>query len=169
MNELTPLFGKSKYQEEKELGLRSASGAKHLKKLTGKHLTCINYHLAGESGENIAKAMGMTQPWVSSVLNDPLAKDIIERRFIDMDMELRALMPKAISRIRDGLNSADPTVYLSATDKYFRSQGLYNPKNNTNPMLSAEDLVRQLLAETNPGSTTTLGITVRKSDDASSQ
>jgi hypothetical protein len=159
--------GKTQYQIEKEIGIRSASGAKLLKRLTGKHLTCINYHLAGGKAGEIAKAMGMTEAWVSTVLNDPLSQDVIKKRFHILDMELRALGPKAVNVLRNSMDSEDPNIQLSAADKWFRANGFYAPKKDQGENLSAEDLVRQLLSQTAPGETTTLGITVRKSEDVS--
>jgi hypothetical protein len=162
---IVPLAGKTQYQLEKENGLRSKSGAKLLKKLTGKHLTCINYHLAGEKSSNIAKAMKVTEAWVSTILNDPLSQDVIRSRFHLMDMELRAMMPQAVQVLRDSMAHEDPHVKLSGADKWLKANGFYTPKRDENPNATAEDLVRQLLAQTKAGETTTLGITVRKSED----
>jgi hypothetical protein len=162
MSAVVPLYSPERYRNEKEVGIRGANGAKLLKKLTGRHYSVINYHLAGEKASTIAKAMKITEVQVSIILNDPLARVVIEQRFVDMDMELRGLMPKAIDALRTGLESPDTNVQLSAADKYFRTQGLYAPKREESAHLSAEDLVRQLLDQTKTGETTSVSLTVRK-------
>jgi hypothetical protein len=93
---------------------------------------------------------------------------VIERRFTDMDMELRSLMPKAVEVLRQGMVSEDPNIQLSAADKWFRSQGFYSPKKEKETNLSAEDLVRQLLEQTKSGQTTSVSLTVTKEENANS-
>jgi hypothetical protein len=174
-------YSPERYREEVASGARRPSGARPLSKLSGKHLTCINYHLAGVKQGIIAQKMNMTPAWVSMVLSDPLSQELIKKRFLEMDGELRALLPQAIQVLREGLaptmevlaqdeagNLVPKTVTtpmetrLSATDKFFKSQGYYTPKDKGAAGITAEDIVREMLAQTRSGESTTVSMTVTK-------
>jgi len=171
------------YRQEVATGARRPNGARPLTKLTGKHLTCINYHLAGVKQGLIAERMNMTPAWVSMVLSDPLSQELIKRRFLEMDGELRALLPQAIQTLRDGLSPTMEVLVqdeagdmvprvvttpmetrLSATDKFFKSQGYYTPKDKGTAGITAEDIVKEMLAQTRSGESTTVSVTVSKED-----
>jgi predicted transcriptional regulator len=150
------------YAQEKAEGKRRPSGALYLKKLSGKHLRMINMHLAGMTGKEIAQQMELTEPAVSKILTDPLAIEMIQKQFQLVDMELRALMGKSVEGLRTALDCDDISLKLSAADKVLRSQGYYNPKNNQQAAVTAEDLVKMLLEKTEPGEKTSVSITVEK-------
>jgi hypothetical protein len=155
------------YRAEKASGERLPNGQTRLKKVTGKHLTCINYHLAGMTGAVIAANMNVTQAWVSKILNDPLVVDIIKQRFVELDSELRALYPQAIRVLSDGMRNDDPMVQLSAADKWFRANGHYGQKLDKSAQTSAEDLVRMMLEKAEQN--TSVSLTVSKTHAQSAQ
>jgi hypothetical protein len=133
-------YDPQQYEEEKALGLRSPSGAARLRDLSGKHLRCIALHMAGMKGYEIAKQMDMTEPWVSTVLNDPLSQEVIRQRFVDTDNEMYA---KATAKIDDAMDSADIAIGLRAAEMVWRSRGRFDKKETVRT--SAEDVVARML------------------------
>ena len=133
-------YSPQKYLEEKATGVRKSSGAAKLKELTGKHLRAINLHLAGVKGREIAATLDMSEAWVSTVLNDPLAQTEIRQRFLDVDAEMFA---KATTKIDDAMDSADAAISLRAAEMVWRSRGKFaqpEPIRTT-----AEDVVSRML------------------------
>lgn len=153
---------RQKYHTEMAQGKRRPTGQPYLKRLSGKHLTIINYHLAGMTGIEIADRMGCSTVMVSSILTDPLAKAKIDERFAALDEELRALRSRAVNVIRTSMDHADPSVQLSAADKWFRAQGYYNPRKHEDSTPTAEDLVKLLLKESAPGESVTLSVGIER-------
>ena len=153
------------YEQEKALGLRSPSGVKYLKKLTPKHRQCILLHMQGMKQLEIAEAMGMKQPWVSNILNDPLAQEEIRREQQSWDQEFRAMGGMTMDALRSALRDPDPSIRLSAADKWLKAHGYYDKGKGTGP-LSAEDIVAEMLKQTGEGGTTSVTIEVsRKSGE----
>lgn len=150
-----------KYRQEIAEGARSPSGAKYLKKLNGKHRACIELHMSGVTQKDIAAQLGVSQPWVSTIINDPLSQEVIKQRFVAMDQELRALGTAAVDALRSALASEDMMVRLSAADKWLKAHGYYE-KNKTSGALSAEDIVAELMKQTQTGETSSVTIQVHK-------
>lgn len=130
----------STYQQEKDDGRRSPSGALRLRKLSGKHYRIINYHLEGMKGQEIALMMGMSQGQISLILNDPLVKEVIAKRFVDLDNETFA---RANQVVREKLEDKDPAIALRAADMAWRARGRYEKKSDDRP--TAEDVVQRML------------------------
>jgi len=131
----------TRYAEEKADGTRAPNGALRLSKLSGKHLRIINLHLQGVKGAAIADIMGCTQAWVSTVLNDPLARDVIARRFVDCDNEM---MVQSTQVVRESMEQTeDRALQLRAADMVWRARGRYEKK--ASESLTAEDIVQRML------------------------
>ena len=128
------------YQQEKDIGLRQPNGAKLLTKLSGKHLRIINFHMSGMTGIQIAQVMGMTGAQISIILNDPLSKQAIRERFVEVDNEMYA---KSHQVVADRLNSKDESLSLRAAEMVWRARGRFEKKESDRP--TAEDLVRRML------------------------
>lgn len=133
-------YDKKRYLQEIERGQRSATGAARLKELSGKHLRAINMHLAGCKGKEIAVELDMTEAWVSTVLNDPLAVGEIRQRFVDVDNEMYA---KATGRIEASMDSIDEALALRAAEMVWRARGRFAEKAPINT--TAEDVVARML------------------------
>jgi hypothetical protein len=157
-------YDREQYEEEKATGRRAPSGALRLKELSGKHLRCINLHLAGVKGYAIAQEMDMTEAWVSTVLNDPLAMGEIRQRFVDVDNEMYA---KATAKIDDAMDSADIALALRASEMVWRARGRFDKKETIRT--SAEDVVARMLelAEQNGNASVTISATAGPTGEAS--
>ena len=142
-NQLQPgsPFDRERYEEEKRLGIRAPNGAARLRKLTGKHLRVVNFHMQGLKAYEIADIMRVSGAWISTVLNDPLAKAVIEQRFVDVDNEHFA---KSIKVVGEKLDADDPAIQLRAADMIWRARGRYDKKGDDRP--TAEDIVQKMLA-----------------------
>ena len=133
-------YDKQRYLAEVAKGERAPSGAARLKELSGKHLRAINMHLAGSKGREIAETLDMTEAWVSTVLNDSLARDEIRKRFVDVDNEMFA---KATARIDEGMDSMDEALKLRAAELVWRARGRFMEKAPVRT--TAEDVVARML------------------------
>lgn len=142
------------YHEQKAAGVRSSSGQTRLTKLTGKHFRIINFHLQGMKGTEIARLMGMTGTQVSLVLNDPLARAVIQSRFIDIDNEMYA---RSHTVVAEAMNSKDPAIALRGADMVWRARGRFEKKESDK--LGAEDLVRMMLERVGPQGQASITVT----------
>lgn len=133
-------YDSAAYEEQKKLGARRPNGALCLTRLRGKHLRVITLHCAGMKGKDIASQMGMTQAWVSAVLNDPLARALVAERFNETDRELIA---RATQVVAESMNDQDPAIALRAADMVFRAHGRYEKRADDKP--TAEDIVARML------------------------
>lgn len=133
-------YDTNQYQAEKESGLRLSSGAVRLTRLTGKHLRCINFHLQGMKGGVIAEVMNVSPAWVSKILTDPLAKALIQERFVEVDNEM---FTKATRTIDANMDHKDAAIALRAADMVWRARGRYEKKTDDRP--TAEDVVQRML------------------------
>ncbi len=143
MQRLTPLYDAQQYQDDKLLGIRMDSGAAKLEKLKPVHRQIFALHMSGYSNNDVARAVGKTPSWVSTVINDPLMQTLISQVNDDLDGELRALFPMALDTLRKGMNSEDKKIALRASDQFFRTQGKYREAGVRDQ--TAEDVIRQIL------------------------
>lgn len=146
---LTPLYDPQQYAEDKKLGVRRSSGARCLKRLNPRHRMIIALHLNGMTAGSIAKVLGVNPQYVSIVLNDPLVQSTLERIYEDLDEELRALFPKAVEALRDGLEDPDNRIKLKASDQFFRTQNKY--KDDKRADVTAEDVIRRFMEVSSDG------------------
>lgn len=128
------------YEEEKASGRRGPTGALRLSKLSGKHLRIIALHCAGLKGQEIAAQLGATGAWISTVLNDPLAKAEIHRRFVELDNEM---FVKATQVVDEKMRDEDPAIALRAAEMVWRARGRFEKKAEDRP--TAEDVVQRML------------------------
>ena len=134
----------TRYHAEKANGIRRETGVLKLKRLTKRHLRIITMHLEGWSGKAIAVQMNCSQLTVSKVLNDPMAKEIIQQSLEDSKGEIAALIPKAVNAVREGLGEEmSLTTKFKAIDKLEKMKIITGSEDKTR---TAEDLVQELLA-----------------------
>lgn len=143
------------YEAEKRSGRRRRNGALNLTKLTGKHLRVIALHCAGLKAYQIAEEMHVTAPWVSTILNDPLAQAEIHQQFVELDNELFA---KATNVVSEKLTAEDPAIALRAADMVWRARGRYEKKDEGR--VGAEELVQMLLARATDHGKAEISVTV---------
>lgn len=124
-------------------GIRRDTGAKKLVRLTRRHYEVIARHLAGQSGEQIHIAMGLSISTISRILNDPLAQQVLKKSYKDRQAELDALAGKAIGAVREALDNGSNSEKLAAVDKYTKLKQAIAPESN--PMESAEDFARAIV------------------------
>ena len=106
-------------EKRQMLGRTGVNGTPKLRKLTQRHIRIISMHLTGNyKGVEIAEKVGCTVTRVYQVLNDPLAKKIIDDFQVGQIADMEELMPKVVDAVRDGPVSGDQRVRLSAVDRY---------------------------------------------------
>ena len=135
----------TKYQAEKITGRRRSTGQLKLKRLTAKHLMIIAFHLQNMSGSAIANAIGCSEVKVSHVINDPLAREVIDGHLQLLKMEINALAKPAVQAVREGLEANQ-----SLTNKFRAISMLKIVKEITGAeqqTQTAEDLVEALLSK----------------------
>lgn len=133
------------YKVEKETGDRLPSGYPRLKKLTGRHLQILRYHLAGVRNIDISAQLDCTEATVSRVLNDPLGLAFIEQAYKELDAQFRGLYSKVINVIDRGLEAKDLDTALAAADKWLKAHGKYRDAEEKTERRSAEDVIAQML------------------------
>lgn len=136
----------SLYEQDKALGRRLSNGAKPIKKLNVNHRRLIALVLEGFSGNDIALTLGMTPSRVSIIKSDPLVQSILSIHLAEADQQLGSLLPKAVESLRKGLESADLSHSLRATDILFKTQGKFKDSgDDPKSKLTAEDVARQII------------------------
>jgi hypothetical protein len=131
---------------EKVVGARRENGALKLKRLTARHLRIIGAHLSGLSIEQVAAEQRVTISTVSRVLNDPLAKTLLDRVYKSREEELHALAGQAVAAVRDGLDKGQGvTTRLRAVKTYAQLREVLLPKGVVQE--SAEDVIQRMLAK----------------------
>lgn len=152
--------GLTKYEEEKASGVRRASGAINLKRLTGRHLRVINYHLEGRKGYEIALLMSMSEANISKILTDPLAKDLIQKRFVEIDNEMYA---RSVEVVRVSMDNKDPAIALRSAEMVWRARGRFEKVRDSRP--TAEDVVARMLEMARERGTASVTISAQAGDN----
>ena len=138
--------GLSKYEQEKELGIRRENGARNLSKLKPIHYKLIELHISGMSNNEIARRLRKSVPTISIWLNDPLVISELDKYYKAEDARFKALYSKTIDVIEDALNTEKHGIntnmkaarlYLQAHRKFDEDSG---PEKET-----AEDIVQRVM------------------------
>jgi len=142
------MYSPARYQLEKLTGERLPNGLPPLKRLTGRHLKILVLHLNGMPGGEIAQVMRISPITVSRVLNDPLGREFLSRRFDDVEEDFRGLLKPAIDTLREGMSRNQAMKdRLRAADMVFKRRKDYEaePLKKT----SAEDVVQAIFNKCN--------------------
>ncbi len=115
---------KTQYTYEKTIGKRLPSGVLRLKKLSPKHRQIVALHVQGRAIKKIAEEVGLAYISVWRVINDPLAKQLIDEFYESFDADFKVLKPLAIEAVREGLEDGDTKTKLSAVDRYAKLAGI---------------------------------------------
>ena len=134
---LKPIPYKMKDIRKKTLGRIGINGREKLKRLSQRHFKIIAMHLTGDyTGKEIAEELGVGKGTIYSVLNDPLAQEVIKEFRIGQMTELEALYPKAVEAIRTGLESGNVGIKLKAVDRYLKMAGIGTDEEKNIPSVS---------------------------------
>lgn len=115
---------KNRYLTEKIIGTRMPNGMKKLQKLNNKHKLIIAMHLEGVPLGEVAQKLDVHYMTVWRVVNDPLAREIIDNFRRGYEEDLKALFPKAIAVVKNGLESSDLKIALGAVDRFGKLAGI---------------------------------------------
>lgn len=118
----------SPYEDEKLMGIRNANGSMKLKELGPKHERVIEMFLLGRSHKEISKETEYSVPHISLIVNDPLARGVIERVSQHWEDELKAMKPLVLNVLRKGLLHDSIKIGLSAVDRYAKMTGAEEDK-----------------------------------------
>lgn len=134
----------SRYAVEKAVGLRRENGSAKLRRLTHRHYQIIGLHIEGKSLEQICSMLHVSISTVSRVLNDPLAKGVLQKVYKHREGELHALTGVSLGVVRKVLVE-DHTVEqkLKAVDKVIKFRETMLDKESGKE--SAEDVVQRIL------------------------
>lgn len=89
-----------------------------------------------------AAALAKTKPQkIRALLQTEQGKETLKHIRLELDEEFKALYRDSIQVLRENLHSADPTIKMKAADTFMK----YAKEINLNVVLTAEDLVRQLM------------------------
>jgi hypothetical protein len=104
------------------LGVKNGEGTKKepLRKLTPKHYEMIALHLRGKGLREIAETINCTYATAWRVMNDPLARQVIDEFYEAYKADLMGLFPIAVDAVREGLNDKDSKTRLLAIDRFVR-------------------------------------------------
>ena len=119
----------------------TARSARPLNKLSPKQRQAIFLHLQGVSTTDIAEELDFTVAWVSTILSDPLSKQIIERHQELAKAEMYSLATEAVKVQRDSLRSREEKHRLRASETVLKAVGMLDKDNDT------EGSVRILMKE----------------------
>jgi hypothetical protein len=88
-----------------------------------------------------------------------------------ISLEGEVFVPGPREEVRDGVEGTVVPVALSdrlsAAEKWFKANGYYTPKEKSSGAISAEDIVKEMLAQTREGESTKLSIEVTKGEGSS--
>ena len=145
-----PTYSVERYEEEKLSGKRRESGALNLKRLRPKHIQVLALHLQGMKQSHIANRLGLSQPWVSNVISDPLSQEYITQFLEEQKGRLTGLFARSLDAVQEGLEAVHPTsdnplygTRLKAADMVFKLQGSYDEVVSSDE--SAEDVIERML------------------------
>ena len=108
--------------------------------------------MSGHSKQEISKAMGMSSAAVSLIINNPSSMDLLERASRDNELEIKAMLPLAISAMRTAMRSDEEETALRAAKAYFQVTG--RAKDKDADATTAEDVVARILEITSTGPVT---------------
>lgn len=131
------------YEMEKANGERLPNGARIRKKLKPVHLEMIALHLEGVSNSQIARKFKYTDSSISILLQQPLAKELIQRVLNDSRHRFNMLSHRVVDVLADGLKDGnDKGMQLRTIDRYHK---MYSILGDESGKQTAEDVVQEIL------------------------
>ena len=131
------------YDAQKDIGTRSKTGANNLKKLKPKHKRIIALHLSGWSNNAIAKKLNYDATYISVVINDPSAQDIIAKFDELHEEEFKRLRILANETLRVAMQPDKPdSTKLAAARTFYKRE---TDMDLRPPEQTAEDVMQNIL------------------------
>lgn len=127
---------RARYKTEKILGARMPNGMMKLKKLNNIHKLMIAMHLDGLALGDVAQKLEVHYMTVWRVINDPLAREIIDNFRRGYEEDLKALFPKAIKVVKEALESSDLKIALGGVDRYGKLAGIGDNEGSKGPAVA---------------------------------
>lgn len=130
------------YDAQKDIGTRRDNGALKLKKLRPMHKKVLALHLAAWPNDQIARELHKSAAWISTVINDPLAQEVLNDFDAIHEGEFSRLRILANSALRDALQptKTDSTRLRAARIFYQKDSETKVEKGET-----AEDVMAKIL------------------------
>lgn len=129
----------------------TAVEAAPFRKLKMRHRQVVALHLSGHSNSEIEQLLGRSGGYASQVLNNPTVKLLLERMYSDYDMQLRALVPTAITTLGRNMKCGDPATEVRAAREVLLANGKYDEQGERR--VTAEDVVERVLEVVDPDGT----------------
>lgn len=109
--------------------------------------TILTLEMRGKTKTQIAEMMHLSIQGVCLICQRSEYKAMRENVLREMDQEFLAMKPLAFDAIENGLRSSDENVSLKAADMWFKGAGFgsYAKTPASDPSVTAEDVVRNLL------------------------
>ena len=123
--------------------LRLAVPRTGLRYLTPKHWRIINLYAAGFNREYISEELRITPQTVTNIVNDPLAKVILERHAQNAEDELSSLTGLAVEAVRDNLAVGDLDQRRRGAELVLKARGVFKEKAEGTD--SAEDVMSRIV------------------------
>lgn len=139
------------YEGEKLTGVRRRDGARSLQQLRPAHKQVIALHLSGYKNREIANLTDYTEAWISTLLRDPLAKELLEEAYSEQSQRLKALFADVVDSIKDGLDPKKSQIKdrLKASEVWHKLNSDLNEGGGSQD--SAESIVSRILQESREG------------------
>lgn len=102
-------------------------------------------HLAGRTAEEISELVDRHPLTIYAILKKPEVIAVRQQLLAGISDEFEALYQEVVQTIRDCLKSDKETVRLDAAEKWFKAHGKYQPKQDKESELTAEDVVKKIL------------------------
>lgn len=140
------------YEREKLEGIRRRDGAKTLEQIKPRHKQIIALHLSGYKNKEIAQVSGYTEAWISTLLRDPIVKELLEEAYNEQSQRLKALFSDVVDSLKDGLDPRKAQIKdrLKASEVWHKLNGDIN-KEGAGATDSAENIVGRILQEAKDG------------------
>jgi GTP cyclohydrolase III len=100
--------------------------------------------MSGWSTTQIAGHIQRPYSWVSGVLKDPTVREIIASLMEEVDDQLAALFPLAVSTIRRVMETGSDGAAIKAAETVLRSQGKIQDQGRAGD--TAEDVIARIMA-----------------------
>ena len=115
------------------------------KGLSGRHLTMIEYHLAGFTNREIAQHLGMHEVSVGLVLRSPPAREYMAERMDDLNLEFHGKFRKVLETFDEAFSHDSVEIKMRAAEMWLKAHGRYKPAPPQESTLTAEQVVAKLL------------------------
>ena len=116
--------------------------APELRRLKVKHRRVLALHLQGVQGTDIARTLGHSPEFVYNTINSSLGQEFLNRAYEQVDIEIRALMPKAVATLSRNMECGDPQAETRAAVEALKLNKKYDDAGDHG---SIEDVIERVV------------------------